>query len=176
MPFLLISACYLGEATVCIHACCVGMCRTLCSWLNGALLSIWSWTSSHDFWQFYMKYMLLSLFSRVVSIPYCTVSSLDRSGKDLGMRVCVLFSLIWTALRGRLVSFAGASCVISQNRFFLQPVRRGYGACCNSQRLLMLKPSWFKICRAENWQLQWYGAWTTLTGSMRSEKLSSQHP
>ena len=73
--------------------------------------------------------MPLSSFPSVVPIPYCAVSSLDHSGKGLlGMRVCVLFSLIRTAIRSRLVSFAGASCVVRQNRFFFQLVRRRFGA------------------------------------------------
>ena len=76
---------------------CVGHC--IVDWRT--LANTWSWSSSHDFWHFYMKYLHWSSFSHLVSIPYRAVSSLNRSGKGLGTRVVVLSPLSQTAIPRR---------------------------------------------------------------------------
>ena len=116
--------------SVCLHACSVCAYDTAVDWR--ALVSIWSWMSSRDV---YTKYLLLSLFSCLIHIPCCTLSSLDHSGKDLGMRAVVLSSFVWTVIHIRwLISFAGTSCIVRQHRSFFQHVKRRFGACFNSQR------------------------------------------
>lgn len=73
-----------------------------------------------DVWYLFMKYLNLTLFPHLIPIHYCTVSPLDPSGKHLGMRVFVLFSLVQTIHKEWLLSFVSTSCVVNQHRSFFQ--------------------------------------------------------
>ena len=139
--------------TVCLHACSVCVCRTLCSRLKG-FPSIWSWCSSRDF-----QHLILSLFSCLFLVPCSTLSSLNCSGKGLNAKAVVLSTLIWTAIYKRwLVRFVGTSCVVRQHRSFFQHVQRWFGARFNFQRWCMFKLSGLKFNRADDRQLRWYEA------------------
>lgn len=79
---------------------------------------------------------------------YCVVSSLAHFGKGLSMRVVVFSSLGRTMFHRRwLIIFTGASCLSSQNRFFINQFR-GYLAPVLYS--LQSKPSWLKFSKADN--------------------------
>ena len=124
-----------GRQTVCLHARCVCMCRTLCSRLKDACK--YMELEQQPRFLIFLREVFASVF--VLSSRFHTlsraVSSFNRSGKGLGTRVVVFCFLVRTTIcRRLLVVFADASCVVRQHRSFFQRVKMRFGACSNSQR------------------------------------------
>ena len=156
-----------GERQLYVYMLVLCMCRTLCSPLTGTC----KYTE--------LEQQLQSLTVHTGNICFCLcslVSSPHPVAKHFPLSIALERAWIWGQSSSPLLFGPQTTEDGLLGSTDFQHVERWLGACLKSKRQLMLKPNWLKFTRAENRQLWWYKASTKLTGSVSSDKLSSQYP
>ena len=142
------------------------MCRTLC----GPLMGTWKYMELEQ------QPQSLKVHTGNIFFCLCSLVSSPHPVAHFPLSVALERAWIWGQSSSPLLFGPQTTEDGLLGSTDFQHVERRLDACFNSKRQLMLKPSWLKFSGAENRQLRWYKESTKLTGSVRSDKLSSQYP